>query len=77
MDVSDEMLKRAFESAYEGGRIVDVIPFGGHPDTQSVRGANIFRLAVHRPLGGKALQNMNVTLGLAKTAGLWQLPALP
>lgn len=74
-DIADEKLKHVFESACEGWPFVDAFPFGGHPETQSVRGANIRRLTVHRPLGGKALQYMNVMFGFAEAAGLWQLPA--
>lgn len=73
--VADEKRKRVFESACGGEPFVDAFPFGGHPETQSVRGGNIRRFTVHRPLGGKALQNMNVIFGFAETAGLWQLPA--
>jgi N-acetyl-gamma-glutamyl-phosphate reductase len=38
-----------FEKRYAGEPFVDVMPAGSHPDTRSVRAANLCRLAVHRP----------------------------
>ncbi len=38
-----------FEKRYAGEPFVDVLPAGSHPDTRSARGANVCRLAVHRP----------------------------
>ena len=38
-----------FEKRYAGEPFVDVMPAGSHPDTRSVRGANMCRIAVHRP----------------------------
>ncbi len=37
-----------FEERYADEPYVDVMPAGSHPDTRSVRGANVCRLAVHR-----------------------------
>ncbi len=37
-----------FEERYADEPFVDVMPAGSHPDTRSVRGANVCRLAVHR-----------------------------
>ena len=36
-----------FESYYRDEPFVDVMPAGSHPETRSVRGANVCRLAVH------------------------------
>jgi N-acetyl-gamma-glutamyl-phosphate reductase len=41
--------QQLFEKRYAGEPFVDVMPAGSHPDTRSVRAANICRLAVHRP----------------------------
>ncbi len=41
-----------FETRYAGEPFVDVLPAGSHPDTRSVRAANVCRLAVHRPPEG-------------------------
>ena len=38
-----------FEKRYAGEPFVDVMPAGSHPDTRSVRAANVCRIAVHRP----------------------------
>jgi N-acetyl-gamma-glutamyl-phosphate reductase len=38
-----------FEKRYQGEPFVDVMPAGSHPDTRSVRAANVCRLALHRP----------------------------
>ncbi len=38
-----------FEKRYQGEPFVDVMPVGSHPDTRSVRAANVCRLALHRP----------------------------
>ena len=41
-----------FEKRYAREPFVDVMPAGSHPDTRSVRAANVCRLAVHRPPEG-------------------------
>jgi N-acetyl-gamma-glutamyl-phosphate reductase len=38
-----------FQKRYAGEPFVDVLPAGSHPDTRSVRAANVCRIAVHRP----------------------------
>jgi N-acetyl-gamma-glutamyl-phosphate reductase len=38
-----------FEQRYAREPFVDVMPPGSHPDTRSVRAANVCRIAVHRP----------------------------
>ena len=86
--VDDAALQALFEKRYADEPFVDVMPPGSHPETRSVKGANICRLAVHRPqqrnrivvlavednlvkgAAGQAVQNMNLMLGLAETAGL-------
>jgi N-acetyl-gamma-glutamyl-phosphate reductase len=41
--------QRLFEERYAAEAFVDVLPAGSHPDTRSVRGANVCRIALHRP----------------------------
>jgi N-acetyl-gamma-glutamyl-phosphate reductase len=41
-----------FEKRYAGEPFVDVMPAGSHPDTRSVRAANMCRIAIHRPPEG-------------------------
>jgi N-acetyl-gamma-glutamyl-phosphate reductase len=38
-----------YEKRYEREPFVDVMPPGSHPDTRSVRAANVCRIALHRP----------------------------
>lgn len=42
-------LQAVFEQRYADEPFVDVLPPGSHPETRSVRGANVCRIAVHRP----------------------------
>ncbi len=37
-----------FEERFADEPFVDVMPFGSHPETRSVRGANQCRMALHR-----------------------------
>lgn len=41
-------LQSVFETRYASEPFVDVLPAGSHPETRSVRGNNLCRLAVHR-----------------------------
>ncbi|MBU2872381.1 N-acetyl-gamma-glutamyl-phosphate reductase [Marinobacter salexigens] len=41
-------LQNLFEERYRDEPFVDVMPFGSHPETRSVRGANLCRMALHR-----------------------------
>lgn len=43
----DVDLQALFEDAYKDESFVDVMPAGSHPDTRSVRGTNMCRIAVH------------------------------
>jgi len=88
-------LQALFETRYADEAFVDVLPAGVHPETRSVRGTNLCRLAVCQPQGrdtavimavednlvkgaaGQAVQNMNLMLGLAETAGLLRPALLP
>jgi N-acetyl-gamma-glutamyl-phosphate reductase len=47
---------------------VDVLPPGSHPDTRSVRAANVCRIAVHRPQGRGPLVVLSVIDNLVKGA---------
>jgi N-acetyl-gamma-glutamyl-phosphate reductase len=42
-------LQALYETAYAAEPFVDVLPPGSHPDTRSVRGCNMCRIAVHAP----------------------------
>lgn len=57
-----------YEARYKSEPFVDVLPFGSHPDTRSVRAANICRIALHRPQGGDVLVVLSVIDNLVKGA---------
>ena len=57
-----------FERAYANEPFVDVLPDKSHPETRSVRSANICRIAVHRPQGGDTLVILSVIDNLVKGA---------
>ena len=61
-------LQQLFEQRYVNEPFVDVMPAGSHPETRSVRGANVCRLAVHRPQGGDLVVVLSVIDNLVKGA---------
>lgn len=61
-------LQALFEQHYAGEPFVDVLPPKSHPETRSVRGANLCRLAVHRPQNGKTVVVLSVIDNLVKGA---------
>ncbi|WP_377703289.1 N-acetyl-gamma-glutamyl-phosphate reductase [Pseudoduganella sp. UC29_71] len=67
-DVSNEELQALFEDAYQDQPFVDVMPFGSHPETRSTRGANMLRLALHRPDNGNTVIVLVVQDNLVKGA---------
>lgn len=84
-------LQDIFERAYADEPFVDVMPPGSHPQTRSVRGSNMARIAVTRRgdiavvfcvidnlargSSSQAIQCMNIMFGLDQTVGL-SAPAL-
>jgi N-acetyl-gamma-glutamyl-phosphate reductase len=67
-EVSNEELQALFEDAYKDEPFVDVMPFGSHPETRSTRGANMLRLALHRPDNGNTVIVLVVQDNLVKGA---------
>ncbi len=57
-----------FEQRYANEPFIDVLPPGSHPETRSVRAANVCRIAVHRPQGGSTLVICSVIDNLVKGA---------
>ncbi len=57
-----------YERRYATEPFVDVLPPKSHPETRSVRAANICRIAVHRPQGGDTLVVLSVIDNLVKGA---------
>ncbi|MBS1147169.1 MAG: N-acetyl-gamma-glutamyl-phosphate reductase [Proteobacteria bacterium] len=65
---ADIDLQSLFEKRYAGEAFVDVLPEGSHPETRSVRGANMCRIAVHRPPGSDSVVVLSVIDNLVKGA---------
>jgi N-acetyl-gamma-glutamyl-phosphate reductase len=57
-----------FEQRYKDEPFVDVLPAGSHPETRSVRGSNVCRIAVCRPGGGNKVVVLVVEDNLTKGA---------
>src|SRR5262245_27009166 len=61
-------LQKLFTERFANEPFVDVLPTGSHPDTRSVRGANVCRIAVHQPQGGDTAVVLSVIDNLVKGA---------
>ncbi|QJQ95602.1 MULTISPECIES: N-acetyl-gamma-glutamyl-phosphate reductase [Halomonadaceae] len=61
-------LQTLFEQRFANEPAVDVMPTGSHPETRSVKGANLCRLAVHRPGKGDTVVVLSVIDNLVKGA---------
>lgn len=64
----DADFQQLFEKRYAGETFVDVLPPGSQPETRWVRGSNLCRIAVHRPMGGDTLVVLAVEDNLVKGA---------
>ncbi|MBL4638053.1 MAG: N-acetyl-gamma-glutamyl-phosphate reductase [Proteobacteria bacterium] len=64
----DVDLQALFEQRYADEPFVDILPAGSHPETRSVRGANICRLAVHQPRDGDTVVILSAIDNLVKGA---------
>jgi N-acetyl-gamma-glutamyl-phosphate reductase len=65
---SEADFQAIYEQRYAGEPFVDVMPPKSHPDTRSVRAANLCRIAIHRPQGGDTLVILSVIDNLVKGA---------
>jgi N-acetyl-gamma-glutamyl-phosphate reductase len=61
-------LQALYETFYREEPFVDVLPSGAHPETRSVRAANLCRIAVHRPGNGRRVVVLSVIDNLVKGA---------
>jgi N-acetyl-gamma-glutamyl-phosphate reductase len=61
-------IQALFETAYGDEPFVDVMPAGSHPETRSVRGSNVCRLAALRPGDGDTVVVQSVIDNLVKGA---------
>ncbi len=66
--VKEADFQKLYETRYQDEKFVDVLPFGSHPDTRSVRAANLCRIALHRPHNGNMLVILSVIDNLVKGA---------
>lgn len=64
----DTDFQALFEQRYASEHFVDVLPAGACPETRSVRGSNVARIAVHRPGNGDLLIILVVEDNLVKGA---------
>ena len=64
----DVDLQTLFEERYANEPFVDVMPAKSHPETRSVRSANLCRIAVHRPQNGDTAVVLSVIDNLVKGA---------
>ena len=64
----DVDVQALFEQRYKDEPFVDVLPAGSHPETRSVRGSNVCRIAVCRPGGGNKVVVLVVEDNLTKGA---------
>ncbi|MBL8501300.1 MAG: N-acetyl-gamma-glutamyl-phosphate reductase, partial [Nitrosomonas sp.] len=61
-------LQALYEKRYQNEAFVDVLPAGKHPETRSVRGSNLCRIAVHQPQNSDTVVILSVTDNLVKGA---------
>lgn len=89
----DTDLQGMYEEFYADEPFVDVMPAGSLPETRSVRGSNLCRIAVYRKgrrvivlsvidnlvkgAAGQAVQNFNLMFGYEEQAGLQIVPLAP
>ncbi len=66
--IQEADFQAVFEEAYANESFVDVLPPKSHPETRTVRSANVCRIAVHRPQGGDTLVILSVIDNLVKGA---------
>jgi len=64
----DVELQQLYKQHYANEPFVDVMPAGAHPETRSVRGSNMCRIAVHRPGGADIAVVLSVIDNLTKGA---------
>jgi N-acetyl-gamma-glutamyl-phosphate reductase len=65
---SDAEVQALYENRYRDECFVDVMPPGAQPETRSVRGSNMYRLALYRPQGADTLVVLGVLDNLVKGA---------
>ncbi|MCF6218986.1 MAG: N-acetyl-gamma-glutamyl-phosphate reductase [Gammaproteobacteria bacterium] len=64
----DVDLQALYEQRYADDCFVDVLPAGAHPETRSVKGSNLCRIAIHRPQNSDVVVVLSVIDNLVKGA---------
>ena len=64
----DVDLQALYEERYAGEPFVDVLPAKAHPETRTVRGTNVCRIALHRPQDAETVVVLSVIDNLVKGA---------
>lgn len=67
-EAMDTDFQALFEQRYANEAFVDIMPAGSLPETRSVRGSNMVRIALHRPGNGDQLVVLVVQDNLVKGA---------
>jgi len=65
---SIEEIQNLFEQRYQDEPFVDVLPSGSHPETRTVKGSNLCRIAVHQPQANDTIVVLSVIDNLVKGA---------
>lgn len=65
---TDVDVQALYEQRFANEPFVDVMAAGSFPETRSVKGANLCRIAVHRPQGGERVVILSVIDNLVKGA---------
>ena len=65
---SIEEIQNLFEQRYQDEPFVDVLPSVSHPETRTVKGSNLCRIAVHQPQGNDTIVVLSVIDNLVKGA---------
>ena len=60
--------QKIFESYFSDEAFIDIVPKGSHPETRSVRGTNICRIAIHQSTEGNRIVILSVIDNLVKGA---------
>ena len=61
-------IQTLFEEKYAAEPFVDVLPAGSHPETRTVKGSNMCRIAIHQPQGNDTIVVLSVIDNLVKGA---------
>lgn len=68
LETEEANLQELYEQRYSDEPFVDVLPAGSHPSTNSVKGINHCRIAIHRPGNGRRVVVLSVIDNLVKGA---------